>query len=144
MLRKSNCCSQADTYLHRAAHHERRGCLVHRMNVDQQINCVQERAQLPCPLKVRTVACAAQHGVAPDTVHVFFNIASRVRIGGVESQVSGNIRKAEAEPSLYRTQAGGKQGVYCDGTAHFVSVNKCHRHYEGSGHATIECMDVVD
>ncbi len=107
-----------------ARQHQRRGRVLHRMQVEQEVGAVHYRPQRAGALKFERVAWAVERVGLPEAVEVLVDVARRHRVARIELAIRRDIVEGEGQPAAPRLDAGAKQLVERDHAADLVAMGQ--------------------
>ena len=125
-----------------AGHRERRAAIGHRMQVEQVVDAIVERAQFARAGEIGGLPRAVQHLGGPQPVEVLVDAARRERIGGIERFVGGDVGEADRQRAARRPEFLGEQPVERDRAADLVAVRQRLQQDVRAGALRGECPDV--
>ena len=113
----------------RPGQHQRRGGVLHRMQIEQVVGGVDDRAQRAGPFELDRAARAVERRRAPQPVEVLVDIARGDRVARVELAIGRDIVEGQRQPAAPRPDPGAKQPVERDRAANLVAVGqRAHQH----------------
>ena len=127
-----------------AGQHQRRRRILHRVDVEQEIGGVDERAQGPGAGKFDRLARAVEGGLVPQPVEILVDKARDHRIARIETAIGGDIVEGQGQHSPARPQPGAEQPVEGDGPADLVAMGQCRDQHMRPRDAAVEGRDIVD
>ena len=107
-----------------AAQDQRLGGPQHRVQVEQHVHAVDQRPDLPCPVKLQRTARPVEHRPVPQPVHVLLDEARCGGLGGVEPIERGQVGEAEGQPAACRPQSRREQPFQHDRAGKLVAVHQ--------------------
>ena len=117
---------------------------MHRVDVEQQIDRVDERTHGAGTREFAALTLAVECRGRPHAVHIFVEEAGGVGIFGTELLVGTDIAEAQRQAPGRGAHTGGEQRVDSNGAAHFVAVREREDHHVLAGLAAIERVQKVD
>ena len=117
----------------RAAQDQRLRRPQHRVQVQQHVDRVDKRADLPRAVEFDGMPRAVQERDVPDPVHVLVEEARRGRPLRIEPVERGQVEEAERQFPAGRRQAGPQQPVQHDGAGEFVAVHQRQQRHMRAG-----------
>jgi hypothetical protein len=129
---------------HRTAQPERRRRVLHRVDVEQEIDAVDQRPQLASPGQLRRLARPFERARVPQPVEVLIDEARRVGLARIEALEGGHVGEAQGQHAAGRSDCVLEQKIEHDRAADLVAVGQRVHQDVGAGPAAVEAGDVRD
>ena len=118
--------------------------MLHGVDVEQQIDGVNQRADFPRTPEFDAVAGAIENLGRPEAVEILVDVARDDGVGGVESAVCSDVHEGEGELAPVRPHSLAQQVVDGMRAAELVAVHQRTQHHMRAGCAAVEHRHIVD
>ena len=142
--RERDLAREAAAFLERPRDGERRGLVLHRMDVEQQIRGLDDGPQFARAAQLGRRGGAIQPLGRPDAVEILVHVARLAGHLRIEVLVGEDVAEGEGERAACRAEPLAEQPVERDRAADLVAVHERRHQHARPGRAGVEAMHVVD
>jgi hypothetical protein len=118
--------------------------MLHRMEIQQQIDRVVERSQRSGAGQFDRVAGTVQHLGRPEPVEILIDEPGCAGTARIEAPIGRHVGEAQRQPSAYRPYAMAEQEVERYGAAQLVPMGESVDQYVRTAFAAVEGRDEID